>query len=360
MAEIVIEQALFRREHEQPLELSARSPGFADDWRAGAERLIAGFGERSGGVTCLLAVFAQPLGLQHVAVVRAADQQAGPSGWPALAFQVLVCTRADYEKYLSDPFAVAQRAAVDWSSRGELPALVWPAEPLPARTVSQVQAVLKRVKAGALREDEDPEVERTVENSESPALLGGTQVLVDGGKLVFIRKGPDQALVEGLWTLLPYSLRGKIWPASFAFTNDLGFDIAVVPRPPPAPPSQGGAGGGSWEGYTTEEQAASYPAGSYELALQTAAEAGDQAELNAVFARRTSNETLRLAWHILIAMAILVIGGQLFLSGPAPPTFPRERRAALAAGVVAVGDPWTAWGMLEFGNQLVNRAKEAK
>ena len=248
MPDIVIEQALFRREHEQPPVLLARSPGFTDDWRKGAERLIEGFGQRTGGVTCPLAVFAQPLDVQHVVVVRAADQEAGASGWPALAFHVLVCARADYENYSGDPFTLAARATLAWTSRGELPALVWPAEPLPARSVAQVQAVLKRVKAGALREDEDPEVqvERTVENSESPALLGGTQVLVDGGKLVFIRTGPDQALVEGLWTLLPHSLRAKIWPATFAFTNDLGFDAVVVPR----------IGEASWEGYTTEEQAA--------------------------------------------------------------------------------------------------------
>ena len=352
MPDIVIEQALFRREHEQPPVLLARSPGFTDDWRKGAERLIEGFGQRTGGVTCPLAVFAQPLDVQHVVVVRAADQEAGASGWPALAFHVLVCARADYENYSGDPFTLAARATLAWTSRGELPALVWPAEPLPARSVAQVQAVLKRVKAGALREDEDPEVqvERTVENSESPALLGGTQVLVDGGKLVFIRTGPDQALVEGLWTLLPHSLRAKIWPATFAFTNDLGFDAVVVPR----------IGEASWEGYTTEEQAANYPAGSYELALQTAAEAGDQRDLDAVFRRRTSSETLRLAWHMLIVMAILVIGSQLFFTEPRSPTFSREQRAALAAGVVAVGDPWTAWGMLEVGNQLVNRAKDAK
>lgn len=354
MAEIVIEQALFRREHEFASgapELMARSPGFADEWRADAERLILGFGQRSGGITCPLAIFAKPLNEERVAVVRVADQQAGPSGWPALAFHVLACTRTDYENYLGDPFAIAEQATVNWTSRGELPALVWPAEPLPGRTVAQVQLVLKRIKAGALREDEDPEaqVERTVENSESPALLGGAQVLVDGGKLVFVRKAPDHALVQGLWTLLPYSLRAKLWPATFAFANDLGFDAVVVPR----------IGEASWEGYTTEEQAENYPAGSYELALQTAAEAGDQAELDAVFSRRTSNETLRLAWQILAVLAVLVVASQFFVTAP-PHRFTPERQAMAAAGIVGVaaGDPWSALGMYQAAKRLQDQDQE--
>lgn len=350
MAEIVIEQALFRREHEQPPQLMARSQGFADEWHANAERLILGFGQRSGGVTCPLAVFAQPLNDQCVAVVRVADQQAGPAGWPALGFHLLVCSRVDYENYLGDPFAMAERVMLDWSRRNELPALTWPAEPLPGRTIAQVQTVLKRIKAGALREDEDPQaqVERTVENSESPALLGGAQVLVDGGKMVFVRKAPDHALIQGLWTLLPYSLRGKLWPATFAFSNELGFDAVVVPR----------VGEALWEGYTTEEQAENYPAGSYELALQTAAEAGDQAELDAVFSRRTSNETLRLAWQILIVMAILVIGGRLFMPSPEPPRFPLHQRAAVAAGIVAIGDPWQAITMIDWGDRRAQADRE--
>jgi len=345
MSEIVAEQALFRREHEQRPQLRARSPGFADDWLPDAERLIDGFGQRSGGVTCPLAIFALPLNDTHVALVRAADQEVGAGGWPVLAFHFAAVAREDYDKHLGDPFAALERVPAAWSSQGELPALSWPAQPLPPRTVTQVQNVLKRIKAGALREDEDPEAapERTVENSESPALLGGAQVLVDGGKLVFIRKEPDVALVQGLWTLLPYSLRGKIWPASFAFANDLNFDVVVAPR----------LGDGNWEGYTTEEQAEYYPAGAYELALQTAAEAGDQAELDAVFSRRSGHETLRLAWRILVVMAVLVIAGKFFVGGPAP-MFPPQRQAQIAAGIVGVaaGDPWAALSLYQVGKHL--------
>src|SRR5262249_57624877 len=161
----------------------------------------------------------------------------------------------------------------------------------PPRTVADVRQVLKRVKAGALREDEDPEaVELTVENAESPALLGGVQVLVDGGKLLFVRPAPDPQLIQGLWTLLPDAARCELWPATFAFGNTLGFDAVVLPR----------RGEEGFSDYTTEEQAADYPAGRYELSLQTAAEAGDQAALNHLFGRPASRATFRLPLPMLV------------------------------------------------------------
>jgi hypothetical protein len=159
---------------------------------------------------------------------------------------------------------------------------------------------------------------------------------------VFIRKGPDQALVQGLWTLLPYSLRGRAWPASFAFSNDLRFDVIVTPR----------FGDEDWEGYTTEEQACDYPAGSYELALQHAAEGGTQADLDAVYARRTSGETLRLAWKILLFMIVLVVGSQLFKGETPPRQFTLQRRVLASAGIVAAGNPWTALGLYHAGETL--------
>jgi hypothetical protein len=351
MADFPIQQAIFRREHEQPPRLVGRSPGFTDDWLVDAERLILGFGDRSGGFTCPNAVFAFPLNDDHVAVVQVADQGPGPDGWLALGFRFLVIVQKDWQDYLGDPFLVSARLPADWQASGELTALSWPQEPLPRRTLADVQAVLMRVKAHALPEDQDPEaeIERTVENSESPALLGGAQVLVDGGELVFVRPGPDNALVQGLWTLLPNSLRPQIFPATFAFGNTLGFDVVVVPR----------LGEEDWEGYTTEDQAADYPAGSYELALQVAAETNDQAELDRVFNRRTSKETLRLAVHILVFVSLVVIAGRLFM--PTPPVyFTPERQIAVSAGVVgaAAVDPWSSLTIYQAGKRLADLDKE--
>jgi len=260
-----------------------------------------------------------------------------------------VVERAAYERYAGDPFHLARQLPATWDARGTMAELDWPDAPLPARTVGEVQSVLKRVKASALREGEDPEApdfERTPENSESPALLGGVQVLVDGGKLVFARPHGDLPLVEGLWTLLPVTTRCKVWPTSFAFSTELDFDVLVLPRV-----NEEGVAG-----YTTEEQAASYPEGSYELALQLAAESGNQRDLDVVFQRRNSSETLRLAMFLLIGMMLLVIGSRWFVphTEPVGPTVVQQKAAA-AAGVVAIGNPWTAASMLEYGQTLWSR-----
>jgi hypothetical protein len=339
MTTVTVPQALFHYPGDQAPSLQARSPGFADDLLLEAERTIAGYGQATGRLPCALAVFALPLTARNVAIVRVRDE-----GGNGLAFHFLVLERKVYERFAGDPFVVAQRLPPVWDAQGTLSELAWPAEPLPPRTVADVRHVLRRVKASALREDEDPEsadFERTAENSESPALLGGVQVLVDGGKLVFTRPQGDLTLMEGLWTLLPTGTRGKLWPASFAFSNDLGFDVVVLPR----------ANETDLQGATTEEQAAMYPAGSYELALQTAAEAGNQHDLDLVFQRRNSAEVLRLALGVLAAMLLMMIASQWFVPRPTETSEPQQKAAA-AAGIVAVGDPITAAAMLEFGQSL--------
>jgi uncharacterized membrane protein YdbT with pleckstrin-like domain len=125
--------------------------------------------------------------------------------------------------------------------------------------------------------------------------------------------------------------------------------VVVVPR----------LGEEDWEGYTTEDQAADYPAGSYELALQVAAETNDQAELDRVFNRRTSKETLRLAVHILVFVSLVVIAGRLFM--PTPPVyFTPERQIAVSAGVVgaAAVDPWSSLTIYQAGKRLADLDKE--
>jgi hypothetical protein len=340
MSEIAIEQAQFRRDDNGPPYLQVRSPGFEDDWLPGVERLLVGFGVRTPGVACPAAVFAQPLGVLHVAVIKVADRPDG-SG---LLYHVLVCRRPDYERFLGNPFALARQVVATREGDGPLPTLTMPHRPPPPRTVVQVQSVLRRVKAGALKENEDPEhpdFQRTTDNSESPALLGGVQVLVEGGKLVFERPAPDPDLVEGLWTLLPQSTRARLWPASFAFGNALGFDVLVVPRLYAA----------DYEGYTSEDQAADYPAGHYETALQVAAETGNERDLDALLNRRSGGETVRLGWTLLVAVALLALAPRLLdLFESAPPTLDSNEKAAVAAGMVAAGDPWTALGLRLYGH----------
>ena len=65
-------------------------------------------------------------------------------------------------------------------------------------------------------------------------------------------------------------------------------------------------------GHLTADQCRDYPEGRYELALQIAVEAGDQVELDRLFARRTSAETLRLALYMLGAAVAMAVVGKVF------------------------------------------------
>ncbi|HMF19967.1 MAG TPA: hypothetical protein VKE98_22365 [Gemmataceae bacterium] len=322
MTDIPIEQALFHRlDHDKP-SVQARSAGFKDEWLTEAEALIVGFGDRPAGTRCPRAIFAYPLATDQVALVHVADQNNPEvAGRLTCGYHFFVLPRVAYERLYGDPFALARLLPPSWQARGTLPEITLPATPLPPRTVQEIQQVLQRLKAGALPEDEDPQATaitataqavvpagsgltaakgdpvRTPENSESPALLGGVQVLVDGGRVVFERKEADTGLIPALWTLLPTRSRCQLWPASFAFGNALGFDALVVPR----------AQGDDFAGYTTEDQAEEYPQGQYELGLQIAVEAGDQRALNSLLNRRTWAETWRLAITLIVLFLILAL-----------------------------------------------------
>jgi hypothetical protein len=275
MPEIQIEQAIWISAS-RGFRLMGRSSGFPDEWLADAEELCAAFGDRLAGVDCPGCVFAQSFGKRHVAVVQVADQGEDRSTRAGLGFRQLVFRRQDYPLLGGDPFALAEHFPPPWNSRVDLPTLS--TGPLAApRTVADIQEVLKR--------------------PESAALLGGVQALVDGGRLVFQRPGPDTSLLQSLWMLLPASNRCELWPTSFAFSNLLHFDVLVASRPI----------GEEYEGYLTEDMAGDYPQGRYELSLQQAAEAGDQAELDALFSRRSRTQTWRLGWLILAGMLALLL-----------------------------------------------------
>src|SRR6266851_3263185 len=145
MTSIPIEQAIYGAFDGGGYRFVARSPGFREEWLAEAERLCTGFGERPAGVACPSAVFAQPLGRKHVAIIQVADQGIDDAGRPgALGFHLLVLPRLAYRGFGGDPFALAERQPPSWHSRGDLPTLEWPAEPPPPRTVAEVRRVLQR------------------------------------------------------------------------------------------------------------------------------------------------------------------------------------------------------------------------
>jgi hypothetical protein len=348
MRTIPVEQAVYHRPDGEAPQCRGRSPSFLDAWLLDAERWVLAFGNRPEGFACPSALFAQPLGNKHAAVVQVSDT-IGNQDAPRLGFRVLVLSRDAYDDLLGgDPFTLAERLPAAWEGGAELPTLALPAEPPPPRTVAEVRRILQRTRA-PLPEDADLDPEEVVvAQAESPALLGGVQVLVDGGKVFFRRQRPDNELLRDLWTLLPTSTRCALWPASFAFSNQLEFDALVMPFRDDA----------HLQYYTDEDQAADYPAGRYEMGLQVEAEAGDQHELDALFGRRSTAETWRLGVKLLLIVSAAVLGINLFAPTPGPMErrpLPREeqaRRAAGAAGIVAVGDPVTACGLLEMGNRL--------
>ncbi len=294
-----IEQALYGSRDAAGYRFLARSPGFRDDWLPGAERLCAEFGERPAGVTCPDCVFARPLGSRHVAVVRVADRGADDAGRPgALAFRLLVVPRALYADLGGDPFLLADAYPPPWDASGELPTLEWSGGAPPMRTVAALRKVLD------------------VPNS--AVLLGGAQVLLDGGRLVFERREPAGELVRSLWALLPARSRAGLWPATFVFANASRFHVAVVPR----------ADDPALGDYVDEERAGDYPEGRYELALQTAVEAGDQERVDALLARRSRGQVMRLG---LALLAVLALAPAVTMLVP-----PAARPPAPAKGAAAV------------------------
>ncbi len=238
-----------------------------------AERLAVLYGRPSAGVACPLAHFARPFGVRHVAVVQVADRHDGL----ALRFLVLA---ADLYRHLGDPFAIADRFPPNWTATGPLPLLEWPPAPLPPRTAADLQAVLKAC---------NPATE------EMALLLGSTQVLVDGGRVLVARREPAERFLRGLWQLLPDKARAGLWPASFAFAPDLPFDAAALPE---LPADETGV-------RHTEDGLKGYPPGNYEHRLQVAVEAGDDRELAALLARRTGNDTIRLGLTIIAGAVVL-------------------------------------------------------
>jgi hypothetical protein len=287
---IVIEQAIYLIQGNDDPRLLARSPGFPDDWLPLAEPLCSGFGKRPAGIACPACLFAQPFGKRQVAVVQVADQGLDNADRPAgLGFRVLILARPDYINLGGDPFVIADQFPVPWAARGALPALLWPAKLPASPTVAHLQEILQRAEEG-------------------PNLLGGSQILIDGGRLVFERPAPDSEAIRNLWTLLPMSTRCELWPATFAFSNALGFHAVVTPD----------AGTDEFAGYIRSEQAGDYPEGRYELNLQIAIESGDQSEVDALLARRSRRETWRLGLYVLATCLVMAGVCNWLMPPPAP------------------------------------------
>lgn len=235
---------------------------------AEVERIAVLFGQRSSGVACPLAHFACPFGRRQVAVVRVEDR---PGPGDVLGFRFLILDR-DLYRFLGDPFSISDRYPPSWAT-GTLPELTWPNEVLPERTLEALDDVLK--------------------HGDGPLLLGATQAIVDGVRVLLPATAPNEALARNVWQLLPDSTRRNHWPASFAFSAELGFHFALGSGLAPAGRQP-----------LTEDALRDYPLGHYELNLQIAIESSDRRSLQRQLRRRSSDDTLWLALY-MVGFAIL-------------------------------------------------------
>jgi hypothetical protein len=242
----------------------AQSDDFDDTWRPDIDRVVEGFG-LPAGVNAPECLFALPLNRRFVTVVSVLGRR----------FRFLILPRSLYD-VIPDPFAIAARFPPKWD--GPLPSLEWPEEPLPPRTVAQLDAIFKY--------------------GDGPFLYGACQTLVDTGRIAIERDSPQPDLCRSLWNLLPASTQRRTSVATFAYSTALGFGLAVLPTVP----------NGGIPGYLSEDQARDYPESRYERELQFAVEHNDQRSLDRLLARRSSAETLRLAiWILLGAVAFTVV-----------------------------------------------------
>lgn len=264
---LTIQQCILIPDPRSGFEIVARSDGFDSTWDETALRMAANFGKAP--LNHPEALFVQPFVRHGMAIVRVLNRQ----------FHFMILSQRLYDG-LGDPYLVTQHFSIPLDERGNLPTLHWPDEAVPSRNVEELHAILK------------------ASGDDMSLLLGGTQALVDGSRLLILSEIPRPDLVYAIWQLLPTRTRNELWPATFAYSNALDFHLVMLPTAPEPWPM----------GYLSEEQARDYPQGRYELNLQIAIEAKDQRAVNQLFDRRSSKETLRLAlWLVLGTFAIAAV-----------------------------------------------------
>lgn len=273
--DLAIRQLLVIRHGNDP-KIVAKSGNVDFELEEFAVRTAVKYGPRPAGLALSSAVFAVEINRARVAVVQVADRSDGTPN-PPLAFRFLIFSR-DIYAYLGDPFAIADRLPANFDARGSLDDLAWTDDAPPPRLVDTLHDILK--------------------HGDSQLLLGATQALLDGARFAIVRPQADSNVIRDLWQFLPDRVRCDLWPASFAFGNELNFHAAVLPTASP--------------GFLTDEQCKDYPEGRYELAMQVAVESGDQAEVTRLLNRQSSSSVLKLA-AAMVLFAFLVAAILKFL-----------------------------------------------
>jgi hypothetical protein len=146
------------------------------------------------------------------------------------------------------------------------------------------------------------QLSNALQTLDGPLLLGGTQVLVDGGRVILTREKPDPTHLAGFWIFLPNSVLADLQASSFT-RNPTDYTLAFVPLE--------NADLVANLHCLTEEQIRDYPESHYEKELQFAIDHEDQKVLDRLLARRSSAETIRLAASLIFAAFAVLIASKV-------------------------------------------------
>lgn len=145
-------------------------------------------------------------------------------------------------------------------------------------------------------------VKAMMPTADGPFLYGGCQALLDRAKIILERSEPDHTTIRQLWQLLPISIQAQTTFISWTQQHECRFDIMMVPVIPVEHP-----------GYLIEDQARDYPESRYERALQLAIEFDDEASFQKLIHRQSSAQVLRLAFTLVLGMAVLSVVARILL-----------------------------------------------
>ena len=251
------------------------SPSWVTEWQPELQDIVQSFGTRPAGIRCPNAVFSYPISNRRVVCVRVGDLGDDENQPIGLGFQLVVMKQAEYDAIGGNPFRMFMDAPIIWLANSALPDFI---------------------AAVSMNMDDLQVLAKAYQRPESAFILGGCQAILDGNRLVIEKPEPATDLLADLWTLLPFSERSDHWPASFAFSNVLRFDVVVLPKLTPTE---------SDSGYLTFEQTEQYPEGRYESTLQWAIESGDQLIAHRLLLRRSRRQTFKLGLYLLLGMMLL-------------------------------------------------------
>lgn len=181
-------------------------------------------------------------------------------------------------KYLHDPFLISDRFPPGQTT----PDMDWPDELPPLRTAALLEA--------------------THVGGNGPLLLGVTQAVVDGARVLLLENAIEPGFVRDLWTMLPNTTRIEAGLSSALPTLHPKINFAILPTLPSPMPT----------GYLDERMVLDYPEGRYERDLQFAFEAHDERAVQELLLRRSGREMLRMGVWAVVILLIGSVATKLF------------------------------------------------